>query len=84
MILYWIFEEHYEKHIKELEEENEIHVNELSRLEKSAASFRAEHNELRALANESNIYKEREDGLIQEIATLKNEIRLVYCRFGEI
>ncbi len=46
-------------------------------MENSLKTFQAENNELKTLANEAKIYKEREDGLILEIAELKNEIRFV-------
>ena len=69
------FSEHYEKQLQELEDENEKHVNELSRLEKSLSTTKTENNDLKSLASEARIYKEREDSLILEIANLKNEIR---------
>ena len=58
-----------------MEDENERHVNELSRIEKNLASFKVENNDLKLMVNENKIYKEREDNLILENANLKNEIK---------
>lgn len=64
----------HEKQIQELEEENEKVINELGRVEKSLSGYKAENGELRSMANEARIYKENEEGMILELAGLKNEL----------
>ena len=64
----------HEKQMQELEDENEKHINELSKIEKSLAEYKAENNQLRSMANEARIYKENEEGMILELAGLKNEL----------
>ncbi len=76
--------EHYEKQIKELEEENESHANELAKMDGSLKLLQAENNELKTLLNQAKIYKEREDSLILEIAELKNEISKCIIANGQL
>lgn len=58
-----------------MEDENERNANEMSKMEKVLDKFKLENNDLKSMVNESRIYKEREESLILEVASLKNELK---------
>lgn len=47
----------------------------MSKMEKVLDKFKLENNDLKSMVNESRIYKEREESLILEVASLKNELK---------
>ena len=59
----------------EIEDENEKYCSEISQLHSSLDKCRMECAELRAEVSETRLYKEREDQLLFEMASIKNELK---------
>ena len=59
----------------DLEDENERLINDISKLEGSLNALKAENNDVKLKLNENRLYKEREESLMLEIASLKNDLK---------
>ena len=59
----------------DLEDENERLINDISKLEGSLNALKAENNDVKLKLNENRLYKEREESLMLEIASLKNDMK---------